>query len=124
MGNKCDMDESKRKVPYSQGQALADEFGIQFFETSAKNNIKVDEVSAALLMIICQAAHTRLCTFQSRSLHFCHTDSAGLLDIGYTMYSLQIPCHRRCSQPQREGQDLIAPVICASVPASLTLLSH
>lgn len=46
MGNKCDMEESKRKVPYSQGQALADEFGIQFFETSAKNNIKVDEVSS------------------------------------------------------------------------------
>ena len=67
MGNKCDMDESKRKVPYSQGQALADEFGIQFFETSAKNNIKVDEVSAALLALMCQAAHTRLCTFQLRS---------------------------------------------------------
>ncbi|BDA51556.1 Ras-related protein RAB1BV [Coccomyxa sp. Obi] len=44
VGNKCDMDESKRRVPYSQGQALADEFGIQFFETSAKSNIKVDEV--------------------------------------------------------------------------------
>ena len=118
------MDESKRKVPYSQGQALADEFGIQFFETSAKNNIKVDEVSAALLMIICQAAHTRLCTFQSTSLQFCHADSAGLLHIGYTVYFLQIPCHRRCSQPQREGQGFIAPVVCASVPASLTVLSH
>ena len=46
VGNKCDMEESRRKVPYSQGQALADEFGIQFFETSAKNNIKVDEVGA------------------------------------------------------------------------------
>ena len=67
VGNKCDMDESKRKVPYSQGQALADEFGIQFFETSAKNNIKVDEVSAALLVLICQAALTRHCTFQLRS---------------------------------------------------------
>jgi Ras-related protein Rab-8A len=44
VGNKCDMEESKRRVPYSQGQALADEYGIQFFETSAKNNIKVDEV--------------------------------------------------------------------------------
>ena len=64
VGNKCDMDESKRKV---QGQALADEFGIQFFETSAKNNIKVDEVSAALLVIICQAALTRHCIFQLRS---------------------------------------------------------
>ncbi|KAL0055152.1 hypothetical protein WJX82_007852 [Trebouxia sp. C0006] len=44
VGNKCDMDESKRVVPYSKGQALADEFGIQFFETSAKSNLKVDEV--------------------------------------------------------------------------------
>lgn len=44
VGNKCDMDESKRVVPYSKGQALADEFGIPFFETSAKANIRVDEV--------------------------------------------------------------------------------
>ena len=36
VGNKCDMDESKRAVPTSRGQALADEFGIRFFETSAK----------------------------------------------------------------------------------------
>lgn len=47
VGNKCDMDESKRVVPYSKGQALADEFGIQFFETSAKSNLKVEEVSHA-----------------------------------------------------------------------------
>lgn len=39
------MGESKRVVPYSKGQALADEFGIQFFETSAKSNLKVEEVS-------------------------------------------------------------------------------
>lgn len=39
------MDESKRVVPYSKGQALADEFGIQFFETSAKSNLKVEEAS-------------------------------------------------------------------------------
>lgn len=38
------MDESKRKVPYSKGQALADEFDIRFFETSAKTNNNVDEV--------------------------------------------------------------------------------
>ena len=53
VGNKCDMEESKRRVPYSQGQALADEFGIQFFETSAKNNIKVDEVCGDLLTPTC-----------------------------------------------------------------------
>ena len=46
IGNKCDMDEHKRVVPYSKGQALADEYRIQFFETSAKNNIRVEEVRA------------------------------------------------------------------------------
>ena len=46
VGNKCDIDESKRAVPYSKGQALANEFGIKFFETSAKSNINVDEVRA------------------------------------------------------------------------------
>ncbi|KAL0681654.1 hypothetical protein Bca4012_048501 [Brassica carinata] len=35
VGNKADMDESKRAVPTSRGQALADEYGIKFFETLA-----------------------------------------------------------------------------------------
>ncbi|EOA29566.1 hypothetical protein CARUB_v10016243mg [Capsella rubella] len=38
VGNKADMDESKR------GQALADEYGIKFFETSAKTNQNVEQV--------------------------------------------------------------------------------
>ena len=38
------MDEHKRAVPFSRGQALANEFGIKFFETSAKSNINVEEV--------------------------------------------------------------------------------
>ncbi|KAB1217919.1 Ras-related protein RABE1c [Morella rubra] len=51
VGNKADMDESKRAVPTSKGQALADEYGIKFFETqknivlqSAKTNMNVEEV--------------------------------------------------------------------------------
>mmetsp|Transcript_10729 Transcript_10729/g.18403 ORF Transcript_10729/g.18403 Transcript_10729/m.18403 type:complete len:216 (-) Transcript_10729:94-741(-) len=48
IGNKCDMDESKRAVPMAKGQALADEFGIQFFETSAKANIKVEDAFFAI----------------------------------------------------------------------------
>ena len=47
MGNKSDMDEAKRKVPFSKGQALADEFGIRFFETSAKAGTNVNEVCKA-----------------------------------------------------------------------------
>lgn len=53
VGNKCDMDESKRKVPFSKGQALADEFGIRFFETSAKTNSNVDEVNLSLVSLGC-----------------------------------------------------------------------
>lgn len=44
VGNKADMDESKRAVPTSKGQALADEYGIKFFETSAKTNFNVEQV--------------------------------------------------------------------------------
>ena len=41
IGNKCDMDE-KRVVTTARGKALADEYGIPFFETSAKGNINVE----------------------------------------------------------------------------------
>ena len=51
VGNKSDMEEHKRAVPYSRGQALADEYGIRFFETSAKTNTNVDEVRACLCFI-------------------------------------------------------------------------
>ncbi|RZC59667.1 hypothetical protein C5167_006971 [Papaver somniferum] len=44
VGNKADMDESKRAVPTPKGQALADEYGIKFFETSAKTNLNVEQV--------------------------------------------------------------------------------
>jgi len=44
VGNKADMDESKRAIPTSKGQALADEYGIKFFETSAKTNQNVEQV--------------------------------------------------------------------------------
>ncbi|XP_071741050.1 ras-related protein RABE1c-like [Rutidosis leptorrhynchoides] len=44
VGNKADMDESKRAVPTAKGQALADEFGIKFFETNTKTNLNVEQV--------------------------------------------------------------------------------
>ncbi|KAI4370618.1 hypothetical protein MLD38_018953 [Melastoma candidum] len=36
--------KAKKAVPTSRGQALADEYGIKFFETSAKTNLNVEEV--------------------------------------------------------------------------------
>lgn len=42
IGNKCDMAD-QRVVSHDEGAALAKEYGIQFFETSAKNGIDVDK---------------------------------------------------------------------------------
>ena len=42
VGNKIDMEES-RKVSYEEGQNLAKEVGMKFFETSAKTNYNVNE---------------------------------------------------------------------------------
>jgi len=41
VGNKCDLDD-KRAVPMHKGQVLAQEYGFDFVETSAKTNINVD----------------------------------------------------------------------------------
>ena len=42
VGNKSDM-ESERKVTYQQGKDFADQYGMKFFETSAKNSDNVNE---------------------------------------------------------------------------------
>lgn len=47
VGNKCDM-MSEKLVETARGQALADEYGIKFFETSAKSNINVVEGFTAI----------------------------------------------------------------------------
>jgi len=47
IGNKSDM-SSKRTVDYAAGKALADEYGIRFLETSAKNSTNVDEAFISL----------------------------------------------------------------------------
>ncbi|CAG8675340.1 2224_t:CDS:2, partial [Dentiscutata erythropus] len=51
IGNKFDWVE-KRAVTKEQGQTLADEFGIKFFETSAKANINVEETFFTLVRFL------------------------------------------------------------------------
>lgn len=42
IGNKCDWDD-KRVVSEEQARELAEEFGIEYLETSAKSSIRVDD---------------------------------------------------------------------------------
>eukprot|EP01034_Spumella_vulgaris_P036808 gene36808-45412_t len=44
VGNKCDAEGSKKRVTTSEGQALASEFDIKFFETSAVTHSNIDEM--------------------------------------------------------------------------------
>ena len=43
VGNKCDL-EDKRQVPTNKGKELADNFGITFIETSAKDTVNIEEL--------------------------------------------------------------------------------
>lgn len=40
VGNKCDM-EDERVISFERGKQLADQLGVEFFETSAKENVHV-----------------------------------------------------------------------------------
>lgn len=52
VGNKCDM-EDERVVSTDRGKQLADQLGLEFFETSAKENVNVKCVFERLVDIIC-----------------------------------------------------------------------
>jgi len=43
VGNKVDIDESRREVTYDEGQNFALQYNLLFYETSAKNGQNVDE---------------------------------------------------------------------------------
>jgi len=52
VGNKCDLEE-ERVVSTDRGRQLADQLGLEFFETSAKENVNVKAVFERLVDIIC-----------------------------------------------------------------------
>jgi Ras-related protein Rab-1A len=57
VGNKCDMD-SKRQVEYEEAKAFADERGIPFLETSAKDSTNVEKGNAcAVVVLVVFCAH-------------------------------------------------------------------
>lgn len=52
VGNKCDCSD-ERVVSFDRGRQLADQLGLEFFETSAKENVNVKAVFERLVDVIC-----------------------------------------------------------------------
>ena len=53
VGNKIDL-ENKREVKTEEGQQLGNEFNYQFFETTAKDGININEAFGALIKAIAE----------------------------------------------------------------------
>ena len=58
VGNKCDM-ENERKVTVEQGKDFAAQYGMKFFETSAKNSTNVNEAFITMTQEIMKNANKK-----------------------------------------------------------------
>ena len=73
VGNKCDL-EDYRQVHYSDAQRLAEEWGVKYFETSAKNKTNIHKIFEELVNLIEINSKTNIQNIsnQSESLHYNH----------------------------------------------------
>ncbi|PKU42258.1 ras-related protein rab- hypothetical protein [Limosa lapponica baueri] len=67
LGNKCDK-ESERVVPKQKGEKLAWEHGIPFFETSAKDNVNIEDAFSILTKEILEKGHPVAVDVQRRNV--------------------------------------------------------
>ena len=58
VGNKCDLEN--RAIKTEEGEKIAQDFGMKFFETSAKSDINVDEAFNYLVTIILEKAQKNI----------------------------------------------------------------
>lgn len=66
VGNKCDM-PNERVVAAERGKQFADHLGLEFFETSAKENVNVKQVFDSLVDNICQKMSENLSENSAKS---------------------------------------------------------
>ena len=60
VGNKCDM-EDERVISYERGKQLADQLGLEFFETSAKENVNVKVINKSCSVETKYLVRSNLC---------------------------------------------------------------
>jgi small GTP-binding protein len=75
-GNKCDLDND-RVVTYDEGKQLADEYGVQFFETSALTGQNVEKMFTALAATIKHKRIDELEGFQNQNGGGAHGSGGG-----------------------------------------------
>ena len=66
VGNKCDMD-SERKVTFEQGKDFATQYGMKFFETSAKDSTNVAEAFITMTKEVIKSSNKKGSTTASKS---------------------------------------------------------
>ncbi|KAF5342760.1 hypothetical protein D9758_017032 [Tetrapyrgos nigripes] len=96
VGNKCDL-EDKRQVGKDEGQELARRIGCQFLETSAKEDINVDEAFYAVVREIKKHNQT-----QKAQKHIDSTESASRPTAAQKRHSKGLRKVYRC--PRRENR--------------------
>ena len=94
VGNKADL-ERDRTVPTEKGQALADEFGIPFFETSAKSGENIEEAFSALIRNMKSNPPSSWTTPNSKHNKSHRSSTCTLLWAGYQLI-LDVECFVQC----------------------------
>ena len=81
IGNKCDM-ENERKVTTQQGKEFADQYGMKFFETSAKNSTNVNEAFIAMTKEVMKSSNKKAPTNKKENVNISNAPSGQNISSG------------------------------------------
>ena len=81
VGNKCDM-ENERKVTTEQGKEFADQYGMKFIETSAKNSTNVNEAFIAMTKEVMKSSNKKAPTNKKENVNISNAPSGQNISSG------------------------------------------